>query len=181
MTVPLVHLPLVQGRTVRRYMQRGEQDVLLALVNHIAPKIMVEVGVNVGITAKAVLSEVTTIERYIGIDVEPGYTFEIPAQQIERPVFPGLLVKSHPRFELVLRGNDLPTEADFVFIDGDHGQRAVREDSIWATQVVRHGGMIVWHDYQNPTVEVTGVLDALLAEGRALRHVAGTWLVFERR
>jgi hypothetical protein len=56
----------------------------------------------------------------------------------------------------------------------------VLADSIWASQIVTHGGLIIWHDYGNPTVEVTDVLDELQREGRDIQHVAGTWLAFER-
>ena len=167
--------------TSRKYMQPGEQDVLLALIKSVEPKVMVEIGVNEGITALAVLENVPSIERYIGIDIDAAYQFEIPAQRIERPNEPGVMVKHDPRFELVLRGGVMPHAADVVFIDGDHGRKAVLIDSLWAAEIVNPGGLIIWHDYGNPTVEVTGVLNKLDNHGRELHHVAGTWLVFEQR
>lgn len=171
----------VNGRqTTRKYMHTGEQEVLLALVAGVAPKIMVEIGVNEGITALAVLQHVASIERYIGIDVDAAYQFEIAAQQVEHPGVPGLLVNDDPRFQLVLRGGQMPSEADVVFIDGDHGKKAVLVDSLWAAAIVNRGGLIIWHDYGNPTVEVTGVLNKL-QQSHDLVHVEGTWLVFERR
>lgn len=166
--------------TTRKYMQPGEQDVLIALVKAAAPKTFVEIGVNEGLTAQAVLRECRTVERYIGIDVNAAYQFEIAAQQSEHPGEPGRLVKGDPRFELVLRGDPMPGEADVVFIDGDHGKRAVLIDSIWAASILNPRGLIVWHDYGNPTVEVTGVLNKL-SKSRDLTHVSGTWLVYERR
>lgn len=181
MTLPRVRLPIFPRQITRQYMHPGEQDLLLTLVNSVRPKIMVEIGVNIGLTAQAALRDIVTIERYIGIDVLPGYQFEIPAQQVERPNEPGRLVKHDPRFRLVLYNEDMPTSADVIFIDGDHGKHAVFRDSIWAAEIVTPGGMIIWHDYGNPTVEVTGVLDALQAEGRDLKHVVDTWLVFEQR
>jgi len=118
------------------------------------------------------------------VDVEAGYRFEGEWQQHDRPAEPGRLVKDDPRFRLMLRGNgkaaELPQSSDVVFIDGDHGPRNVLQDSLWAASVVRPGGMIIWHDYQNTPAEVTGVLDRLHAEGRNLVHVTGTSLVFER-
>jgi predicted O-methyltransferase YrrM len=167
--------------TTRKYMQPGEQDVLLALVASIAPKTMVEIGVNEGLTAFAVLREITTIEHYIGIDVDAAYRFEIPAQQIERTDQPGRLVSGDPRFELRFRGAEMPATADVVFIDGDHGKHAVLADSIWAAEIVAPGGLIIWHDYGNPTVEVTGVLNRMDNHHHQLHHVEGTWLVFEQR
>jgi predicted O-methyltransferase YrrM len=171
----------VTGTTSRKYMQPGEENVLLALVQSIQPRIMVEIGVNEGLTAQAVLRHVASIEHYYGVDVDAAYQFEIPAQRSERPTEPGRLVKHDPRFHLVMRGDLMPDKADVVFIDGDHGKRAVLADSIWAASIVTPGGLIIWHDYGNPTVEVTGALNRLGSQGRALHHVEGTWLVFEPR
>lgn len=171
----------VIGCTVRKYMQPGEQEVLLKLIEPFKPKSMIEIGVNEGLTARAVLRHIESIDRYIGIDVNAAYQFEIPAQQTEHPREPGHLVNGDPRFQLVLRGDEMPDEADIVFIDGDHGRKAVLVDSLWAAAVVNPGGLIIWHDYGNPTVEVTGVLNKLSTSGRNIRHVSGTWLAFERR
>ena len=171
----------VVGHTVRQYMQPGEQDVLIKLVESVKPHTMIEIGVNVGLTAQAVLRHVESIRRYVGVDVDADYQFEIPAQQSERPVHPGLLVKTDPRFELKLRGDELPLWADAIFIDGDHGCHSVFEDSLWAGGIIRPGGIIIWHDYGNPAVEVTEVLDELESEGREIKHIAGTWLAFERQ
>ena len=171
----------VTGFTTRKYMQPGEQDVLLALLDHVQPRTMVEIGVNEGITARAVLQHIPSIESYVGIDVDAAYQFEIPAQRIEHPRQSGHLVRHDPRFQLVLRGEAMPDAADVVFIDGDHGRNAVLVDSLWAAAIVSRGGLIIWHDYGNPTVEVTGVLNKLLTSGRDIRHVEKTWLAFERR
>jgi predicted O-methyltransferase YrrM len=140
----------------RPYMIPGEQEVLLALLDSVqpAPEVMVEIGVNIGLTAQAVLHHVRSINRYIGVDVVAGYDFERKWQQHDRPPEPGRLVKDDPRFCLILRGNggngELPQSSDVVFIDGDHGPRNVLQDSIWAVSVVRSGGMIIWHHQNTP-------------------------------
>jgi predicted O-methyltransferase YrrM len=173
----------VTGYTTRAYMQPGEQDVLLALIGSVRPKVMVEIGVNIGLTAQAVLRHIVSIEKYIGVDVPPGYQFEIPAQRSEWPEDPGRLVRGDSRFELIIRdGTSLSDLAcDVVFIDGDHGRDAVWRDSMLAVEIVLHGGLIVWHDYNNASVEVTGVLDKLHANGRDIRHIQDTWLAYEMR
>lgn len=182
LTIPVVHVDRhFPGYTTRAYMMPGEQQLLLTLVNTAQPRIMVEIGVNIGLTARAMLQNIQTIQRYYGIDIGPDYQFELPAQTIERPAEPGVLVKDDPRFQLILRGAALPHTADVVFIDGDHGRHAVFEDSLWAGGIVRHGGMIVWHDYGNVTVEVTEVLEELHNEGRELYRIANSMLVYERR
>ena len=173
----------VTGYMTRQFMQPGEQNVLLKLVEGVAPRVMIEIGVNIGLTAQAVLRHIATIEHYVGLDVGPHYRFEIAAQQIERPDEPGKLVKHDPRFELVLRDERpiaLP-RPNVVFIDGDHGREAVRRDTDLATALLLPGGMIIWHDCGNPAVEVTPVLEQLSAEGREIWHVAGTWIAFEHR
>jgi predicted O-methyltransferase YrrM len=163
-------------------MNPGEQEVLLALLDQVTDlETMIEIGVNLGITARAILQHMPTIQRYVGIDVAPGYQFELPAQESERPTIPGVLARHDPRFHLVLRGEGLPDSCDAIFIDGDHGYHSVMNDSNWAAEIVRPTGMIVWHDYGNPAVEVTKALDQLHDEGRKLWHVEGTWIAFEWR
>ena len=172
--------------TTRRYMLPGEQELLLALIDGVRARTMIEFGVNEGITAAAVLANAPTIERYIGVDVDGDYRFEIPAQSVERPTEPGWRAKADRRFELVTRPrgskdlnvSDLP-RADFIFIDGDHGYESVKHDSILASNLVRSGGIIAWHDYNNQTVSVTRALNELCDAGWDIRSIEHTWLAFE--
>jgi predicted O-methyltransferase YrrM len=172
----------------RRYMNPGELEVLITLVRSVSPRHVIEIGVNAGRTAKAILANVPGIECYTGIDVPLGYVPEKAVQRYEVPANPGELVKDDPRFHLVVRPRgsldltpqDLPL-ADAVFIDGDHGRVAVEHDSALAGAIVRPGGIIIWHDYHDlGTVDVKPVLDALHRDGRDIVHVEGTWLAFER-
>lgn len=172
----------------RRYMNDGELEVLVALARSIAPKVMIEIGVNEGRTAKALLANVPTLTRYVGVDVLPGY---VPAREVQRrevPAAPGHLARDDDRFELVLkrRGSldltidDLPP-ADVIFIDGDHGFEAVLHDTLLARRRVRHGGLIVWHDYHGlDTVDVRKVLERFAADGDPIQHIDNTWLAVER-
>jgi hypothetical protein len=120
---------------------------------------------------------------YVGED----YRFEIPAQSVERPLEPGQLVKGDKRFELLIRprgSQDLTAadllRADFIFIDGDHGARAVNHDSMLAFQLIKSGGIIAWHDYNNQSVSVTRVLDHLHdSAGWNINHIENSWLAFE--
>lgn len=146
-----------------------------------------EFGCNNGRTAAAILRNVPTIERYIGVDVQAGYKFACEVQAREIPQVPGDLALDDPRFELVLRqrgtfdltGYDLP-DCDLVFIDGDHSEAAVRHDRELALQVVRSGGLIVYHDDNGlDAVDVSRVLDALAGDGADIKHVSGTWFAIE--
>ncbi len=170
-------------------MNSGELEVLVALIGSVKPKTVIEFGVNEGRTAKALLSNVPTIETYIGVDVPPTYQTSKEVQRREIPARPGHLAMEDKRFELRLkpRGsldltvNDLPP-AEAVFIDGDHGFEAVLNDTALARSLVGRGGIIVWHDYHSQdTVDVRRVLDVLHKHDpdSKLQYVENTWLAFE--
>lgn len=169
-------------------MNPGELEVLIALVRSVAPKCVIEFGVNTGRTAKAILANVPGIETYQGIDVTSDYVPSKKVQRNEVPADPGVMVRDDPRFELIVRprgsldlkATDLEP-ADAIFIDGDHGRAAVLHDTALAHQIVRRGGIIIHHDYHHlGTVDVAEVLEEFAAAGHKLFHVEGTWLVFER-
>lgn len=172
----------------RRFLNPGELEVLIALVRSVNARHVIEFGVNVGRTAKAILANVVTVEDYTGIDVTPDYRPSKAVQRHEVPDRPGELVTCDPRFRLIVtpRGSlDLTADdlqlCDAAFIDGDHGHEAVMHDTALAGALVRSGGIIIWHDYHDlGTVDVKTVLDAYYRAGHAIVHVAGTWLAFER-
>lgn len=188
MTIPTVDIDKKwcewsRSHCVRKYMLEGELEMLLALINSVQPSSMIEFGVNEGITAIAVLTNFPDIDSYVGVDVEFNHQLEIPAQQYEVPKEPGRLVKDDPRFKLIIRKDDSDisclSDFDVAFIDGDHGKQHVMQDYKLAKKLVREGGIIIFHDYKNPTVEVTETLDGLYEQGVDLKHVDGTWLAFE--
>jgi hypothetical protein len=71
---------------------------------------------------------------------------------------------------------------DVVFVDGSHAYSYVRNDSEKALQLVRPGGLVLWHDYAGPR-HANGVYRALneLAGRLSLARIAGTTLVAYRR
>jgi predicted O-methyltransferase YrrM len=165
----------------------GELDVLIHLVRSLDARVVAEFGCNNGRTAAAVLRNVLTIERYIGVDVPLGYVTPCKVQRREVPQRPGELALADGRFELVLRdrgtfdlsAKDFP-QCDLIFIDGGHDEAAVRNDRDLALRVVRAGGLIVYHDDNGlRTVDVSRVLDDIHDNGADVRHVSGTWLAFE--
>lgn len=189
MTLPVVRIDSdLKWRNLpsRQYMQDGELGLLLTLVDSVKPHSVIEFGVNEGLTARAVLQYIDGIERYVGIDVPFDYRTEIPTQQSEVPREPGRLVKDDTRFKLVIRHPDfmpfdmVAADFDVAFIDGDHGRNAVRHDYDLARLLVRPGGIIIFHDYNNTTVQVTEALDALHERGSKIASVEGTWIAFER-
>jgi predicted O-methyltransferase YrrM len=169
-------------------MNPGELETLVNLIGSILPQTVIEFGVNEGRTAKALLRHIPSIRKYIGIDVLPGYVTAKTVQRREIPDKPGHLAADEKAFELILRtrgsldlvADDLPA-CDAVFIDGDHGREAVEHDSALARARINAGGLIVWHDYHElGTVDVKSVLDSMAAQGYPIKHIAGTWLAFQR-
>jgi len=173
-----------------RFMDHGNKDLetLIALIRSVWPRHVIEFGVNVGRTAKAIMANVPGIERYTGIDVPLSYV-PLLALQLDNAVLnPGEMVLDDPRFKLIVstRGSlDLSPDdlepCDAVFIDGDHGRAAVEHDSMLARALVRPGGIIIWHDFHPlGTVDVASVLSEQYAAGRPLFYVEDTWHAFER-
>ncbi len=172
----------------RRYMNPNELEILVALARLVSAETAIEIGCNSGRTSRALLHNVPTLKKLVGIDVPVGYVFAKPVQRNEAPEYPGLYALEDPRFDLRVRPRgsfefepeDLP-KADFIFIDGDHGREAVVHDSWLATTLVRRGGMIAWHDYhERGNVDVKPVLDELRDSGRDIHLVEGTWIAVER-
>jgi predicted O-methyltransferase YrrM len=165
----------------RAYQNAGEMEILAALARSIEARRMLEIGCRDGRTAKLMLHNVATLERYVGVDVVPGYVPPLACQRGERVEHPGELALSDPRFELIIRpcgsldltAADFPERFDVCYIDGDHSAAAVRQDSELALAVTR--GLIVWHDYGNASVEVSGVLEAL---DLPIKQIARTWLAY---
>jgi predicted O-methyltransferase YrrM len=168
----------------RQYLNAGEMDVIAALVRKVNAHTMVEIGCRDGRTARVLLDNVSSIERYVGIDVPMDYRPGLAEQCSEMVERPGLFALDDPRFDLWIRPHgsldlsvdDLPA-CDAIFIDGDHSRRVVAHDSAIAWGVIRNGGVIIWHDYLNDHInDVREVLDHLNAAGWPIKHVAGTWL-----
>ena len=72
-------------------------------------------------------------------------------------------------------------QCDLVFVDGSHAYSYVVTDSEKALQLVRPGGVVLWHDYAGPH-QAAGVRRGLdeLARRIPLVHIAQTSLVAYR-
>lgn len=73
-------------------------------------------------------------------------------------------------------------QCDLVFVDGSHAYSYVVSDSNKALELVRPGGLVLWHDYNGPR-HSPGVFRALneLAERLPLVRIKGTALAAYRR
>ena len=132
------------------------------------------------------LDNVSSIVKYIGVDVLPGYKFGLPIQERELPPNPGELLRGDKRYSNLLSARgawDINAntigEFDMVLIDGDHSRAAVENDSALADKIVRPRGLIVWHDYGDWCVDVNEALAARAANGHVIHHAADTMLAWE--
>lgn len=164
----------------------GEIEKLIELVASVQAERMVEIGCHEGRTAAALLRAVPSLERYFGVEVKRGYLTALKVQRSEFTSLPGHWAIQDPRFRLLLteRGSFDVTPSqlglvDAVFIDGDHGAVAVMHDTALARTITKAGGIIMWHDYSNPRVEVTDVLEDDVRHGR-IEHILGTWIAYQR-
>jgi predicted O-methyltransferase YrrM len=178
----IIHAAPVFG-SFSDYLGQQETSILVHLVKSVSPKVMIEFGCNKGVTALRLLDNVPTLEKYIGIDVPRGHVTTLECQQTEVPLAAGCYGAWDNRFSvLTMQSTEIFKEdlepCDAVFIDGDHSKDAVLYDSCLSRQLVRRGGIIVWHDYDNPAVEVTAALDKLEEEGWPIASVVGSWLAF---
>jgi predicted O-methyltransferase YrrM len=168
------------GGSTSKYLNAWETAILIKLVDSVSPKVMIEFGCNEGITAKRLLEKVPTIGRYIGIDI----SFDQATS--ETPATAGWAVANDPRFFILLQdsrslNDDDLEECDAVFVDGDHSEATVLHESRLARRLVRPGGIIVWHDFGNPAVEVTQTLVRLNNDfDWPIQHIDGSWLAFMR-
>lgn len=71
---------------------------------------------------------------------------------------------------------------DVVFVDGSHAYSYVKNDSGKAIELVKPGGLVLWHDYLGPK-HSPGVYRALneLATRLPLKRIAGTSFVVWRK
>ena len=154
------------------------------MVQSVSARTMIEVGCRDGRTARVVLDNVPTLERYVGLDVPPDYRPAMESQRSEIVTDPGHYAKIDPRFELLISQHGSLDFAelepcDVVFIDGDHSKPVVAHDSALALAAVRKGGVIIWHDYQS--IHFNDVTEAVQDLDLPIQHIAGTWLAVYRR
>jgi predicted O-methyltransferase YrrM len=172
------------------FMSHHERAVLVGLLRSLRADTVVEIGVQRGLGAREFLNKCLGIRAYYGIDVEAGYRTGLWSQQSELPnERAGELVRDDPRFHLIVRPRgsldlapaDLPI-CDVAIIDGDHSAACLTHDTRLASDRVRPGGLIVWHDYWPPfDNDVVKFLDGLREKGRDIRWITNTWLALELR
>lgn len=130
---------------------------LVGHVRRVAPKVILEVGVEAGGTLRVweALLPPTKESLLIGIDMNPAVRWDVAGSPASVHVVRG---NSHDpttleRVRAVLAGRAI----DFLFIDGEHTDAGAKADLDLYGSLVRTGGIIGFHDVN----DVKGVLDTL--------------------
>ena len=121
---------------------RHELHWLIAQVNKINPKVIVEIGVERGGTT-SLWRRVFDYELMIGIDTHDNKQ-EIKFDGIKNKFILGNSALSGTKGKL--RKDLGGRKIDFLFIDGDHSYELAKEDFINYSQFVRKDGLIGFHD-----------------------------------
>jgi predicted O-methyltransferase YrrM len=177
--------PALRDYFANPYLNREETGLVVSLMHEVEPKIVIEFGVQLGRTAKVLLANLPSIERYVGIDVPHHFEPTLQNQKSEVPETAGLYARGDPRFDLMLcaegssglQADDLP-RCQAVFIDGDHSEAGASHDSDLARMLLQPPGVIIWHDYGNAAAEVTATINGLVRRGWPIRRIEGTWLAY---
>ena len=139
-----------------------ELAVLCAIVHLAGAKHILEVGTFDGRTAlnlaanSAADAEVTTVDlpaernRQLALDV-PSHLVNVtaipPAQLAYRDTSYAPRIRQVYADSATLDWRSLGVPFDVVFIDGCHFYDYVKSDTNHALTSLRHGGLLVWHDY----------------------------------
>lgn len=154
--------------------------ILCAFVKQINPKKIFEIGTGGGRTTTnlAVNSpdkcEVFTLD----VNQNAGWRFEKLEPHFRKKIVQLIGNSTNFRFD------SWKNEVDLIFIDGDHSYETVIKDSQSALEMMRNGGVIIWHDYTY-LPGVTKVLNFLYREKAdprfsKIRHIKETGLAYFR-
>lgn len=134
---------------------RHELQWLIAQVNNINPKVIVEIGVERGGTT-SLWRRVFDYELMIGIDIA-DHKQEIKFNGVQDKFILGNSLLSFTKSKLMkyLGGRKI----DFLFIDGSHNYFDVKNDYYMYKHLVRKGGLIAFHDIWMHTSDLNVKLD----------------------
>jgi len=151
-----------------------ELSALCALVAHLRPASIFEIGTYRGLTLANLALNAPEDCRIQTLD---NYHFEL-----EEPVAAIFSERGVGRLHTNSKDYDfsgLRGSVDFVFVDGSHEAPEVEVDSENALKIVSPRGLVLWHDFHPDHPEVVRFLTGLASTER-LTHIAGTSLVLCR-
>ena len=174
--------------------------VIAALVRQAEPHLCFEIGTFDGRTTLNMALNLPTDGRVFTLDLpgnDKGSTLlpldHAEVKYVDKPV-PGARFAGHELAGQItqLYGDSASYDfsrfldsVDFMFVDGSHSYDYAKTDSLTALEMVRSGGIILWHDYDTPYWPgVTRALNELHASHPAfsgLRRIRNTSLCILKR
>ena len=136
-----------------------ELVVLSTLCAHLQPQLMLEFGTFDGLTALHLAMNSPAEARVVTLDLHPDDPIR---QQTTDDTFYSRGVTVGARFQGTAEAAKIEQvycdttkfdqtpyrgQVDFLFVDAGHAYELVRSDSEKALEMVRPGGVILWHDY----------------------------------
>ena len=141
--------------------QKGDGEFFLKEVKKKKPKIFLEIGVFHGVTARNVCELLAQIHnndfKYIGLDlfeesdenkseIIPNTNFSNPIKQIYFRYIKKQNPYSIEAVKDLLKKIDM-SKVDYVFLDGGHDYKTVKNDLNCCSDVVNNNGTILCDDY----------------------------------
>ncbi len=181
------------ARALCGYTNAGDTQVVLTLLAHARPRRVLEIGTALGhMTAN--LTEWTPDDAVV-FSLGTTADLAVPTAEPQRYETPergrfGCMANSFGKVGKVffITADSLTYDfarlggIDFAFLDGAHDLRHVLSDTCNVYDILRPGGLLVWHDFTSTAdwVEVRRALERLrFAE--PVVHVAGTAVAFLRK
>jgi len=145
-----------------------EMIVLTALVKHLKPKVAFEIGTSIGVTSHNIALNQPEDGHLFTLDLPPVSKtadeikthFDVTVSDrkmifadrakrrfLDTPVEQKItqLYGDSAEFDFA----PYAAQCDFVFVDGSHAYEYVESDTRHALSIVKSGGIIVWHDYND--------------------------------
>ena len=163
--------------------------LISTLCAHRQPRLLLEFGTFDGLTALHLAMNSPADARIVTIDLHPDDPIR---QQTTDDTFysRGMIVGSHfhgtaeaGKIEQIYSDTTAfdhgpyRKQVDFIFVDAGHAYELVRSDSQKALEMIRPGGVILWHDYHYTHDGVYSCLNELAAS-IPLRNVPDASLVY---
>ncbi len=163
-----------------------ELFVVLLICRFIAARNILEIGTFDGNTAINLAVNIGDDGKVISVDLPSEETIDAPNNSLGKTTSSivdrkYLKLSEWSKIEQVfgdsaeIDWSSLGGKFDLIFIDGDHSSEYVRSDTQNALRVLKHGGVILWHDYE--CTSVASVIDAAVRRNENDIHwVKGTRL-----
>jgi len=171
----------------------AHSKILLPILKNIEHSIGCEVGVHAGDTAKFLLKNLGTIEKYYAIDpwkiydMYDGKKYRKPGHKKYKTMqaaMENFLTMTTPyknkvvtlRMTSVDACKNIPDgHLDWIFIDANHEYEYIKENLILWTPKVKQGGLVSGHDYGNKWQGIKKAVDEFVPKDKLKIYPETIW------